>query len=91
MTNFEFIHSMDIETFAKFLNTLGFDGTPWVEWFNRKYCNKCEGVKAKVDYDDNEHEFSYCELEHKCHYVDDDSWEDPLTNVLNWLKDDSDE
>lgn len=91
MTNFEFIQSTDIETLAKFLNNLGFDDTPWAEWFNRKYCEKCETVKGKVDYDHNEHEFSYCEFEHKCRFVDDDSWEDPEANVLAWLRTDDDE
>lgn len=44
--------------------------TPWWEWWNKNYCNKCE---AEVVLDDNgyDRDYGYCELNDKCKYFQD--------------------
>lgn len=48
MTNFENLKKMSLEDFAEWLDKHGmFDGSPWLNDFNKKYCEKCESVEIK--------------------------------------------
>ena len=83
MTNFEHLQAMTIEELAAWLDEYGqFDSSPWMEWFSRIYCDKCESIKCK--YADAEEKLgvspfsyggeidcAYCELEHKCRFFPD--------------------
>lgn len=74
MNNFEKLQSLDIEQFAEWLDQNGmWDNSPWSKWFDLKYCQQCESVKATVkDYFGiRECDFAWCELEHKCRYFAD--------------------
>ena len=67
VTNFDFIKNMDIEDLAQFLDCYGrFEDTPWMKWFNEKYCENCESIKCKYEGDVwntyHELEAAYCEL-----------------------------
>lgn len=54
---------------AEWLDTYGaFDGSPWMEWFDEKYCKKCESEKIFIPYLNKESECSYCEVYHKCRF-----------------------
>ena len=66
MTNFEKIKSMTKEELLDWLDEHGeFDGSPWMEWFNQKYCQKCDPVIIKIIMPDTkearESEETYCE------------------------------
>jgi hypothetical protein len=73
MTVFENINSKNIDELVEWLDKNGAsDGNPWILWFDKTYCRKCESV---VGYMPNilpdwsgEHEFAWCELNHKCKY-----------------------
>lgn len=73
MTNLEKIKDMDIDTLAAWLDENGmFDGSPWLNLFNEKYCEKCESIECSyVDakeklgltpFYDESFECAYCEL-----------------------------
>lgn len=74
MNNFEKLKSMTVSELADWLDKYGqFDGSPWMDWFNENYCNKCESIKCKVDGKDAfwpgyTTDCAYCELEKKCKY-----------------------
>ena len=51
MTIFESIKSKNIDEFTEWLDKYGaFDGSPWIEWFDKTYCQKCEAEYAQLDY-----------------------------------------
>ena len=69
MNNYEKLRSLSIDSFAEWLDTNGmWDNSPWSKWFDSKYCQQCESVKAYVPDWDRECEFAWCELEHKCKF-----------------------
>ena len=82
MINFEKLRLMSIDAFAAWLDENGqFDGSPWSEFFNKKYCEKCESIKCT--YADAEEklgiqafsysgniECAYCEVYGKCRYFE---------------------
>lgn len=81
MTNQEYLQSIlasdKLEEFVTWLDEYGaFDGSPWMEWFNKEYCKKCESIGCtynaywgleKPD-EVRKVECSYCELEGKCRF-----------------------
>ena len=102
MTNMEKLRTMSLEDLAEWLDKNGmFDTSPWSEWFNQKYCDKCESVKCK--YEDTEKtlgftpyrfglysgdvECAYCELENKCRFFSElDNIPDNREIVKMWLQ-----
>ena len=90
MTNFEKLQSLDIEQFAEWLDKNGmWDNSPWSKWFDLKYCQQCESVKATVkDYfGTRECDFAWCELEHKCRYfADNEEIPDCKEIIKMWLE-----
>lgn len=71
MTIFDNIKAMNIDEFAEWLDKNGqFDGSPWLTWFDKKYCKDCEPIEAT--YEDSDHliKFSYCELNDTCRFFD---------------------
>lgn len=91
MTQFEIFKNMTLEELAECLDINGqFEGSPWMTWFNNKYCENCESIKCR--YPDGTHEFnvSYCEWESKCKYFPD--YEGLLTNrdiIELWLREEA--
>lgn len=73
MTNFEKIHNMNIDELSEWLDKYGiFDGGPWIEWFNKTYCNNCEEIMCHYEgFQEREFPCSYCELEYHCRYFPD--------------------
>ena len=66
---FEKFKSMNIDELAEWLDKYGmFDNSPWMSWFDQKYCKNCEDIMCK--YEDSEREFpcSYCELNGNCKF-----------------------
>lgn len=71
MTNIEKIKTFTVEELSKFLDSVGFDDTPWMNWFNNKYCNNCDGVNCILEVVGREVECSYCEVYKKCRFFPD--------------------
>jgi hypothetical protein len=72
MNNFEKLKSMSVDELAELLNQYGrYERTPWYDWWDENYCSRCESVKAYVPAFEREHDFAWCELEHKCKFFQD--------------------
>lgn len=78
MTRFEKFKNMDIEAFAEWLDEYGmFDGSPWMEWWNEKYCNNCPAEHGYLPDDSGFNrwyvptEFAWCECNNKCRFFPD--------------------
>lgn len=81
-TMFDKLKLMTIDEFSDWLYEHGMvDGSPWMNWFDKTYCSKCESIKCsytdaveKLDldpFDDRPIVCAYCEIEHKCKYFPD--------------------
>lgn len=69
MTNYEYLRSMSEDNFAEWLDEYGqFDGSPWILWFDEKYCKNCPDVMCR--HEDGEREFpcAWCEIHGKCKF-----------------------
>lgn len=69
MTNFERLRKMDIDQFTEWLDEHGaFDQSPWILWFDEKYCKNCPDVMC--EHEDGEREFpcAWCEIHGKCKF-----------------------
>lgn len=78
MTVFEDIKSKNIDELVEWLDKHGAsEDNPWIKWFDRTYCRKCEPVVASFvsdcygSYYSAEHEFAWCELYRNCRYFND--------------------
>lgn len=60
MTHFQKILSMNISGFAQFLSKISNDETPWNDWFDKTYCQKCDSVTIAGRWGDME--ASPCEV-----------------------------
>ena len=70
MNNFDKLKSKTLDEFAEWLDVYGaFDGSPWIEWFDKNYCNGCEPEIAYVPEFNKNQKFSWCELHDKCRYI----------------------
>ena len=94
MNNFEQLKSCSLEGLADWLDINGnFEGSPWMTWFNNKYCENCESIMCH--YPDSEHEFpcSWCELNNnKCKYFPElEEAPDNRDIIEMWLREEADE
>ena len=72
----------DIDAFAEWYEeNCAFDNNPAIDWYDRKYCQKCESVfKDKSEY-------AYCELCHKCRFFPDMEEEPDYKQIIKlWLQ-----
>lgn len=104
MTNFEHLKSLSIQQLAEWLDAYEqFDNSPWSDWFNKTYCDKCESIKCKyADAEEKlgfspftghngEIECSCCELENKCRFFQDlDDIPDNRKIIELWLIEEAD-
>ena len=92
MKKFDEIKSKNIDEFAEWLDEYGaFDGSPWIEYFNEKYCNKCDPEIVNLVSTDDEMEFSYCEIHNKCRFFPDiEGTPDGKQTVKLWLESEAD-
>ena len=88
MTNYERIKSMNIDKFSDWVDEYGqFGISPWMSWFEQKYCNNCENIMCK--YEDGERELpcSYCEVYDICKFFQDlDEVPDNKMIIKMWLE-----
>lgn len=98
MTNHENLLNKSTRELAEWLDSNGqFDGSPWMKWFDKNFCSKCESVKIKKENSKailgfellfvGETTCSYCELYKKCKYFP-DRCETPINiDIIEmWLK-----
>lgn len=88
MNNFEKFKQMSIDELAEWLDEHGnFDSSPWMKWFDKKYCANCESIMTHpVDYPNLNIPCAYCELEKKCKFFPDmKEPPDTLKIIKMWL------
>lgn len=102
MNNFEKIKQMSLEEFAEWLHEHGMvDNTPWMNWFNENYCEKCESIIVKSEdaeevlgfkpFYDEECECAYCEVYDKCKYFPDLEETPSMKDIIKmWLEAEND-
>lgn len=72
MTIFDKIKTMNREQIADWLDKCGaFDGSPWTEWFDKKYCKNCPSENVYVEYFNSYADCAWCELNYKCKFFPD--------------------
>lgn len=93
MTVFESIKSKNIEELAEWLDEYGmYDGSPWMNWFDDNYCNKCEAEVIYIPEFKRECDCAWCELHHKCkHFLDMNDIPNNKQIIKMWLELDSEE
>lgn len=85
ITNYKKIKSMKLDDFAKWLDEYcNFEDVPWMEWFDKTYCSKCEPEKIYIEVFDKETDCSYCEVYNKCKYFNKEM--DTLDIIKRWLR-----
>ena len=64
MRVFDIIKSKNIDELAEWLDKCGVqDYSPWVNWFDCNYCNKCEPIAGEYGSD-----YGWCEVNGKCRF-----------------------
>lgn len=94
MTNFGRLHNSTINELADWIDKYGqFDGSSWMGWFSRKYCDNCESIMCHLENSTHEFPCSWCELhDNKCKFFPDmDEAPDNLEIIKMWLKEEADE
>lgn len=72
MTRLEKFQSMTSDELAEWLYGFDwFEGSPWVQWWDKNYCSKCGPVTEYVPEFDRECECAWCELNNKCKFFSD--------------------
>lgn len=72
MTRFDNFKLMTMDQLVEWLDNNGqFDGSPWMEEFDKKYCNNCEAVMCHYEGSTLKTPFAWCELEGKCKFFPD--------------------
>ena len=68
----EKLKEMSIDDFAEWLDSCGlFEDSPWLNWWNEKYCNKCESEFVYSDFFKKRVECAWCEVKGKCKFFPD--------------------
>ncbi len=98
MTNFDKFKSMTIDELAEFIDEHGmYDDTPWMNWWDETYCDKCESIIVKskdaenilglTPFLDEEYECAYCEVHNKCKYFPDKDETPSMRDIIKmWLE-----
>ena len=88
MTNFEKLKSMNKEEISEFLDSItSIDDSPWIVWFNKKYCENCEIIRRNTLDPDIYYDCTYCEVNGNCRYFQDkDDIPDNKEMIELWLE-----
>lgn len=72
MNNWAKLKNMSTEDLAEWLDQYGqFDNSPWITWFDQKYCKNCEDIMCKYENGEREFPCSYCEVYDTCKFFPD--------------------
>lgn len=88
MTKFESIKSKNIDELAEWLDKHGmYSGSPWMIWWDKNYCQKCEAEYTYSKVFKKEIECGWCEVNGKCRYFQDmDDIPDNEEVIKMWLE-----
>lgn len=97
MNHFKQLTSLSLEELAKWINNnVQHEGSPWMTWFDKKYCSKCEPeIVKKEDFMSKlgfeflykkEIECSYCEVYNKCRFFPNKKNPSTVEIIELWLK-----
>ena len=88
MKVFNSITNKNINEFAEWLDKYGqHDGSPWYQWFDKSYCQKCEHEYVYIEAFGRECECAWCELHNKCRFFQNmDNTPDSKQIVKMWLE-----
>jgi hypothetical protein len=94
MTQFENFKAMTIDQLVEWLDAYGrFDESPWIEWFDETYCNKCPAEQHYLHDCTGEQdcyvptESSWCTLNGKCKFFPDMDEEPDCKDIIKlWLE-----
>lgn len=91
MTVLEIFQSKRIDELVEWFDeSIVCDGSPWIEWFDTKYCKDCEPEIGYISYLNKEAECNWCELHGKCKYFKDlNSVPDNKQTIKLWLESES--
>lgn len=71
MTVFEDIKSKSVDELVEWLDEcIVYSPAPWDNWFDEKYCSKCQSEIAWSSELCRNAEFAYCELHNKCRFFE---------------------
>ena len=91
MNKYDQLISSSLEGLADWLAINGqFEGSPWMTWFNNKYCENCESIKCK--YPEGTHDFNvaYCEWEKKCKFFPEMEEPPSIRDIIElWLREEA--
>lgn len=88
MTNFLNLQTMSVTELAEWLNENGlWDNSPWMLWFDKTYCQRCDSVKGFMPELNKECECAYCEAYANCRFFTNmDHVPDCKEIIMMWLK-----
>ena len=87
MTNFERLKSMNEKEMSEFLDSISIDDSPWIVWFNKRYCENCETIRSYTRNPDIYYDSTYCEVNGNCRYFQDkDDIPDNKEMIELWLE-----
>lgn len=89
MTIYESFKNKNIDELADWIaKNCNFDSAPWWKYWDENYCSKCEATVTCVsEFDENEHEFAYCEINHHCRYFKEtEEMPDEKQTIKMWLE-----
>lgn len=88
MRIFDDVKSKGIDEFAEWIDSFcTIDNSPWIEWFDKKYCKNCEEVTEVYD-SVCERQCSWCEVNnYKCRFFPNmDESPDNTQMIKMWLE-----
>lgn len=86
MTVYEYFKSKSIDELAEWLDEHVIDDSPWISWWDNKYCKKCDSIYCE-DGDCGNGEYGWCELNGKCKFFQDmDNIPDNKQIIKMWLE-----
>lgn len=72
MTQFEKFKTMSLEEMVEWLDEYAiFDDSPWMEFWDSRYCNNCPVETMYAPDYGREMKFAWCELHDKCKFFPD--------------------
>lgn len=93
MTKFEKIKLMNIEELVAWFDSHDcWEDMPWTDWWNKKYCGKCESEYVRFKDCNYDIPCGWCEIHKKCkHFQDLDDVPSSAEIIKMWLESEADE
>lgn len=87
MIVFDSFKNKDIDELVEWLDEYCyFDRAPWLDWWDKNYCNNCDVEISYVSETNDELECAWCELNHRCKFFDEmDDIPDDKQIIKMWL------